>query len=208
MAITGINNCAAYAGYNIGANKNALESAQTAANKPKAEKSGSTPREYQQYLTEKYDCLKSRDYTVTINPAFLNQAAGDEEKAAWLEENLSLIPEMVEKTRARIEAGGGRMLSCSVTINGYDSMTMIVCGQSEADPGTEKAGETLLDKLQKKTAEKAAEKRAEKREDDARQIARLIAQSRNTEEMSRKILAGKAIKSTGVSPGSRLDLTA
>lgn len=199
MAITGINSYTAYAGYPIGTNRNKTpESAQAAA---------STPREYKQYLTEKYDCLKSKDYTVTINASLLNQAAGDEEKAAWLEENLVLIPEIVENTRAKIEAGGGRMLSCGITIDGYDSMTMIVCAQSEAGPGTEKAGETWLDKLQKKTTEKAAEKRAEKRQDNAEQIERLIAKGNNLKAISEKILAGKGI-TPAASTGNRLDITA
>lgn len=206
MAITGINNSAAYANYNIGANKNAPESTQTAENRPKTEKL--QPREYMQNLTEKYDCLKSRDYTVTINPSFLEQAAGNEEKAAWLEENLALIPDIVENTRAKIEAGGGKMLSCGITIDGHDSMTMIVCAQSEADPGTGKAGETWLDKLQKKTAEKAAEKRAEKRENDAEQIKRLTAKGSGIKEISGKILAARAAEPPATAVGNRLNLTA
>ena len=203
MAITGINSYAAYASCPIGANRN-----NTPENTQKTEKSVSNPEAYRQHLTEKYDCLKSKDYTVTINASLLNQATGDEEKAAWLEENLALIPEIVENTRAKIEAGGGRMLSCGITIDGYDSMTMIVCAQSEAATGTEKAGETWLDTLQKKTTEKTAEKRAEKRKEDAAQIERLIAKGSSLKAISGKILAGKGMAPAAATPGNRLDIMA
>lgn len=203
MAITGINSYAAYASCPIGANRNNTpESAQ------KAEKTGSNPETYRQYLTEKYDCLKSKDYTVTINASLLNQAAGDEEKAAWLEENLALIPQAMEKMKATVEAGGSQVLSCHTTINGYGSMTTELCTRSEAATGTEKAGETWLDKLQKKTTEKAAEKRAEKRQDNAGQIERLIAKGSSLKAISGKILAGKGTATAAATPGSRLDIMA
>lgn len=208
MAITGINSYTAYAGYPISANKNNTpESAQAAANTPKTEKAGSTPREYKQYLTEKYDCLKSQDYTVTIHASLLNQAAGDKEKAAWLEENLALIPQTMEKMKATVEASGGEVLSCHTTIDGYGSMTTELCTRPEAGPGTEKAGETWLDKLQKKTTEKAAEKRAGKRQDNAEQTERLIAKGKSLKTISGKILAGNGI-TPAASTGNRLDITA
>lgn len=202
MAITGINSHTAYAGYSIGANKNNTpESAQ------KVEKTGNHPGDYRQYLTEKYDCLKSKDYTVTIHASLLNQAAGDKEKAAWLEENLALIPQAMEKIKATVEANGSQVLSCHTTIDGYGSMTTELCTRSEAGPGTEKVGKTWLDKLQKKTTEKAAEKRAEKRQDNAEQTERLIAKGKSLKTISEKILAGKGI-TPAASTGKRLDITA
>ncbi|MCI6204800.1 MAG: hypothetical protein MR663_13140 [Lachnospiraceae bacterium] len=40
----------------------------------------------------------------TNNSSFLSEAAGDEKKAEWLEYNLKLIPETVEKTKAQVAA--------------------------------------------------------------------------------------------------------
>ena len=37
------------------------------------------------------------------------------------------------------------MISCDITMNGYDSMTTEVVTQVEVDPGTEKAREELED---------------------------------------------------------------
>ena len=34
--------------------------------------------EYKNYLTQKYDCLRSRDYSVNINSSLLSKAMGDE----------------------------------------------------------------------------------------------------------------------------------
>ena len=125
--------------------------------------------EYKNYLTQKYDCLRSRDYSVNINSSLLSKAMGDEKTKQWLEYNLSLIPKTIEQSRAYVAARGAKILSYSITIDGYDSMSSVMCTQDEVDPGTEKAREYLEEKIKKikeeKKAEeeKAAEKRAEKR---------------------------------------------
>ena len=105
----------------------------------------------------------------TNNSSFLSEAAGDEKKAEWLEYNLKLIPETVEKTKAQVAARGAKILSYNITINGYDSMTAELCTQVEADPGIEKVRKELEERLEKRKEEKkadeekAAEKLAEKR---------------------------------------------
>lgn len=133
-------------------------------------KTYSNTKEYKNYLTEKYDCLTSKDYSVAINSSFLGEAAGDEKKAKWLEYNLSLIPETVEKTKAMVEARGSQILSYNITINGYDSMKAELCTKSEADPGTEKAREELKERIEKKREEKKAEEK--KKEEKAAEEAR------------------------------------
>lgn len=159
MAITGVNN---YTG-------NINYYAQQALGKK-----FSSVRDYGTYLTEKYDCLKSSDYSVTVNSSLLSKALGDEKTAAWLEYNLALIPECVEKMKAVVEARGSKLVSCSITINGYDSMTSVVCTRSEADPGTEKARKQLEERLEKRKEEKkakekkVAKKRAEKAQEEKR----------------------------------------
>lgn len=108
--------------------------------------------------------------SVAINSSFLGEAAGDEKKAKWLEYNLSLIPETVEKTKAMVEARGSQILSYNITINGYDSMKAELCAKSEADPGTEKAREELKERIEKKREEKKAEEK--KKEEKAAEEAR------------------------------------
>ena len=94
---------------------------------------------------------------------------GDEKTKQWLEYNLSLIPESIEKLKAAQSARGCKVLSVTDTINGYDSITEEVLVTDEVDPGTEKARKELEERLEKRKEEKraeeekAAEKRAEKR---------------------------------------------
>ena len=52
-----------------------------AADKQKSEKLYSNSREYKDYLTDKYECLTSKDYSLAINSSFLSEAAGDEKKS-------------------------------------------------------------------------------------------------------------------------------
>lgn len=159
MAVTGIGTYASYT--------NSYGNTQNAGNK--TGRTYKNAHEYKNYLTQKYDCLRSRDYSVNINSSLLSKAMGDEKTKQWLEYNLSLIPKTIEQSRAYVAARGAKILSYSITIDGYDSMSSVMCTQDEADPGTEKAREYLEEKIKKikeeKKAEeeKAAEKRAEKR---------------------------------------------
>ena len=171
-------NYGAYADYSTETKKNSV--ADVTADKQKTEKSYSNSREYKDYLTEKYDCLRSKDYSVEINSSLISKAVKDEKTAQWLEYNLSLIPKTVEKKKAMVEARGAKVISHSIKINGYDSMTAELCTRVEADPGTEKARENLEKKLEKireekkeekkKAEEKIAEKRAEKAAEKAENL--------------------------------------
>lgn len=149
MEITGVNTTAY-----TGTKTNVLGSSGKSQNTGKTYKNS---REYKNYLTQKFDCLRSKEYSVAINSFFLSEAMGDEKKAHWLEYNLALIPETVEKTKAQVEARGAKILSYSITINGYDSMSAELCTQVEADPGTEEAREKLEEILEKKQEERRAE---------------------------------------------------
>lgn len=167
MAITGVSNYT----NNYADTKNVSESIQKNADKQKTDNTYRSSREYKNYLTDKYECLTSKDYSVAINSSFLSEAAGDEKKAEWLEYNLKLIPETVEKTKAQVAARGAKILSYNITINGYDSMTAELCTQVEADPGTEKARKELEERLEKKKEEKKSEEK--KREEKAAEEERL-----------------------------------
>ena len=106
---------------------------------------------------------------MAINSSLLAEATEDEKTSKWLEYNLALIPKVMDNVRSTVAARGSQIVSCNITINGYDSMTTDLVTKAEADPGTEKAREYLEEKIKKikeeKKAEeeKAAEKRAEKR---------------------------------------------
>ena len=159
MAVTGIGTYASYT--------NSYGNTQNAGNK--MGRTYKNAHEYKNYLTQKYDCLRSRDYSVNINSSLLSEAMGDEKTKQWLEYNLSLIPESIEKLKAAQSARGCKVLSVTDTINGYDSITEEVLVTDEVDPGTEKARKELEERLEKRKEEKraeeekAAEKRAEKR---------------------------------------------
>ncbi|MDE7476538.1 MAG: hypothetical protein K2M91_01075 [Lachnospiraceae bacterium] len=170
MAITGVNNDTLYTNYYTGTiQKDRSENTKNTTDQQAAGKTYSNTREYRNYLTEKYDCLKSSDYSVAINSSLLSKALGDEKTSEWLEYNLSLIPENVEKIKSTQAARGCKVLSCNIKINGYDSMTAETCVTDEADPGTEKAREELKEKIKKIREEKNAdekrieEKKAEKK---------------------------------------------
>ncbi len=84
---------------------------------------------------------------------------GDEKTKQWLEYNLSLIPESIEKLKAAQSARGCKVLSVTDTINGYDSITEEVLVTDEVDPGTEKARKELEERLEKRKEEKRAEEK-------------------------------------------------
>ena len=144
MAVTGIGTYASYT--------NSYGNTQNAGNK--TGRTYKNAHEYKNYLTQKYDCLRSRDYSVNINSSLLSEAMGDEKTKQWLEYNLSLIPKTIEQSRAYVAARGAKILSYSITINGYDSITEEVLVTDEVDPGTEKARKELEERLEKQRAEK------------------------------------------------------
>ncbi len=166
MAITGVNQYATYASYYT--QTKPKDSSENATEQQTAEKTYSNTREYSNYLTEKYECLKSTEYSVEINSSLLSEALGDEKTSEWLEYNLALIPENVEKIKSTQAARGCKVLSCSIKINGYDSMTAETCVTDEVDSGTEKAREELRERIKKIREEKKdeEEKAEEKRQED------------------------------------------
>ena len=147
MAVTGIGTYASYT--------NSYGNTQNAGNK--TGRTYKNAHEYKNYLTQKYDCLRSRDYSVNINSSLLSKAMGDEKTKQWLEYNLSLIPKTIEQSRAYVAARGAKILSYSITINGYDSMSSVMCTQDEVDPG-KKQGKNL-----KKDSRKEKQKRKRQR---------------------------------------------
>ena len=156
MAVTGIGTYASYT--------NSYGNTQNAGNK--TGRTYKNAHEYKNYLTQK---------SVNINSSLLSEAMGDEKTKQWLEYNLSLIPESIEKLKAAQSARGCKVLSVTDTINGYDSITEEVLVTDEVDPGTEKARKELEERLEKRKAEKKEteerleKQRAEKQDQEERQ---------------------------------------
>lgn len=170
MAVTGIGTYASYT--------NSYGNTQNAGNK--TGRTYKNAHEYKNYLTQKYDCLRSREYSVNINSSLLSEAMGDEKTKQWLEYNLSLIPESIEKLKAAQSARGCKVLSVTDTINGYDSITEEVLVTDEVDPGTEKARKELEERLEKRKEEKRAEeKKTEDKMEKERSSKDLVSDSDN-----------------------------
>jgi len=105
---------------------------------------------------------------VEINSSLLSKALGDEKTSEWLEYNLALIPNVADNFKSAAAANGSKILSCNISINGYDDITTEMAGRFEADPGTEKTREELRERIKKIREEKKEEekKAEEKRQED------------------------------------------
>ena len=102
----------------------------------------------------RYDKIMEEIKKTNVNSSLLTKATSDEKTSEWLEYNLSLIPKVVDNIKSAAAARGAKMISCDITMNGYDSMTTEVCVKDEVDPGTEKAGEELEEKIKERREEK------------------------------------------------------
>lgn len=172
MAITGVNQYTTYANYYTQTKpKDSSVNTKNATSQQMAEKTYSNTREYSNYLTEKYKCLKSTEYSVEINSSLLSKALGDEKTSEWLEYNLALIPNVADNFKSAAAANGSKILSCNISINGYDDITTEMVGQFEADPGTEKTREELRERIKKIREERKEEekKEEEKKAEEKRQ---------------------------------------
>lgn len=160
MDTTGINTYITYNNISSETKQKSSPSADaTVADKQTTGKEFRNVNDYKKYLTDKYECLRSKDYDVKINSSLLSKAMGDEKTREWLEYNLDLIPKCVEKTRAQAEARGAKLLSHTISFDGYDSMTAETCTQTEVDPGTEKTRKELQERMEKRREEKKAEEK-------------------------------------------------
>ena len=99
-----------------------------------------------------------------INSSLLSKALGDEKTSEWLEYNLALIPNVADNFKSAAAANGSKILSCNISINGYDDITTEMAGRFEADPGTEKTREELQERIKKiREEKKEEEKKTEER---------------------------------------------
>ena len=113
-----------------------------------------------------------------------------------VEYNLSLIPKVVDNIKSAAAARGAKMISCDITMNGYDSMTTEVVTQVEADPGTEKAREELKEKIKERREEKKAqEEKASKRREEEKAAERRTERKEQMEGTYKVSVTGTDVKS-------------
>lgn len=200
MAITGVNQYTTYANYYTQTkSKDSSENAKNATEQQTAEKTYSNTREYSNYLTEKYKCLKSTEYSVEINSSLLSKALGDEKTSEWLEYNLALIPNVADNFKSAAAANGSKILSCNISINGYDDITTEMAGRFEADPGTEKTREELQERIKKiREEKKEEEKKAEEKRQEDKTLEKLqLDKNIKLQYDSGIVIAGNMMKRNG-----------
>lgn len=104
-----------------------------------------------------------------------------------------MIPKVVDNIKSAAVARGAKMISCDITMNGYDSMTTEVCVKDEVDPGTEKARKELEEKIKERREEKKAQE-----EKAAKRLAEKKSEEKTAaERQAAKKDANEAEKETG-----------
>lgn len=200
MAITGVSQYTTYANYYTQTKpKDSSENTKNATEQQTAEKTYSNTHEYSNYLTEKYKCLKSTEYSVEINSSLLSKALGDEKTSEWLEYNLALIPNVADNFKSAAAANGSKILSCNISINGYDDITTEMAGRFEADPGTEKTREELQERIKKiREEKKEEEKKAEEKRQEDKTLEKLqLDKNIKLQYDSGIVIAGNMMKRNG-----------
>lgn len=200
MAITGVNQYTTYANYYTQTkSKDSSENTKNATEQQTAEKTYSNTREYRNDLTEKYKCLKSTEYSVEINSSLLSKALGDEKTSEWLEYNLALIPNVADNFKSAAAANGSKILSCNISINGYDDITTEMAGRFEAGPGTEKTREELQERIKKiREEKKEEEKKAEEKRQEDKTLEKLqLDKNIKLQYDSGIVIAGNMMKRNG-----------
>ncbi len=200
MAIAGVSQYTTYANYYTQTKpKDSSENTKNATEQQTAEKTYSNTREYSNYLTEKYKCLKSTEYSVEINSSLLSKALGDEKTSEWLEYNLALIPNVADNFKSAAAANGSKILSCNISINGYDDITTEMAGRFEADPGTEKTREELQERIKKiREEKKEEEKKAEEKRQEDKTLEKLqLDKNIKLQYDSGIVIAGNMMKRNG-----------
>ena len=127
--------------------------------------------DYSKYLQEKYSYMNSGTtsmqgvpVTVSVSGAFLKKCMDNPEKAAFLEENLSAIPNCIKRSveYTKTMPGNPVMTYCNVLFDDNGNITMM--SGCTNDPDGKIARENAQRKAEEKRVaeEKAAKKRAER----------------------------------------------
>ena len=116
-------------------------------------------REYSNYLTDKYSCLKlGKNVAVSVTSGLLRKAMSDEKTGQWLERELSKAPDYIKQAQQSASARGSRLISCSIEF-GEEYTTMCVCTVTDT-PGTDEDIDKWLERIKEnKEKQKEEEKK-------------------------------------------------
>jgi len=155
----------------------------------------SDANDYSKYLQEKYSYMNTGTTsmegvptTVTVSSAFLKKCMNNPEKAKYLEENLSAIPDC-----AKIAVNGslGTLTSLSYQIDANGNITCISSGTNDPDGKIAKENAERKAKEKKTEEEKQAKKRKEKKSKEEKATERRAEKKKVKKEQSEKLTKGR-----------------
>lgn len=136
------------------------------------------------YMNAGVVSMKGIPTTVTVSPAFLEKCNKDPEKAAFLEENLSALPDCNARS---ILACPGTLKSIDYVFDENGHITAYSCGTSDPDGKIEKENSERRAKEEKEEKKLAEKKRAEKKAEERRAENRRMKKENNIKESSGEI---------------------
>ena len=160
--------------------------------------------EYSKYLQEKYSYMNTGKtsmqgvpVTVSVSEAFLKKCMDNPEKAAYLEENLSAIPECIKRSveYTKTMPGNPVMTYCNVSFDEDGNITMM--SGCTNDPDGKIARENAQRKLEEKKVaeEKAAKRRAVKKEDEKKLAEKHAEKAIESADKFEMTFTGSSVKS-------------
>ncbi len=133
--------------------------------------------DYLKYLQEKYDYMNAGSTSmqgvpvnVNVSKAFLQKCKDNPEKAAYLEENLKVIPDCVKSLCSAVSAASGSPVVTYASYNIDENGNISCTSGSTNDPDGKIARENAKKKAEENRAakEKVEKKRAEKKAEQER----------------------------------------
>ena len=139
--------------------------------------------DYSKYLQEKYSYMNAGSTSmqgvpvnVNVSKAFLQKCKDDPEKAAYLEENLKVIPDCVKSLCSTVSAASGSPVVTYASYNIDENGNISCTSGSTNDPDGKIARENAKKKAEENRAakEKVEKKRAEKKAEQERNEKRRV----------------------------------
>ena len=122
--------------------------------------------DYSKYLSNKYPCLTpGKSVSISIAPSLLRKAMGNEKTAKWLEENLAMEADLMQKQQNMCKARGERIVFQTTEYVDEGVMTSSIMTVTDSEPNTEI--DEWLEKIKEKKEE---QKKAEKSQEDIRTV--------------------------------------
>ena len=139
--------------------------------------------DYSKYLQEKYSYMNAGSTSmqgvpvnVNVSKAFLQKCKDDPEKAAYLEENLKVIPDCVKSLCSAVSAASGSPVVTYASYNIDENGNISCTSGSTNDPDGKIARENAKKKAEENRAakEKVEKKRADKKAEQERNEKRRV----------------------------------